>query len=197
MEQKSLWNTAIIRQALIDAFRKLDPRWMVKNPVMFVVEVGSVLTTALLIDNTIHHRVCIRIQSPDHALALVHRAVCQLRRGHGRRPRQGAGRHPAQGQGRNHRASATPLRELSKQVASGLLRAGDIIYVPAGHYIAGDGEVIEGVASVDESAITGESAPVIREAAATGLPSPAERKCCLTGSRSASPPIPAKPFWTA
>ena len=57
LEQKSLWNTAIIRQALVDAFRKLDPRWMIKNPVMFVVEVGSVLTTALLIDNTIHHRV--------------------------------------------------------------------------------------------------------------------------------------------
>src|ERR1019366_3835895 len=56
-EQKSLWNTGIMRQAFIDAFRKLDPRWMVKNPVMFVVEVGSVLTSVLLIDNTIHHRV--------------------------------------------------------------------------------------------------------------------------------------------
>ena len=56
VEQKGLWNTAIIRQALIDAFRKLDPRWMVKNPVMFVVEVGSVLTTMLLIENTMHHR---------------------------------------------------------------------------------------------------------------------------------------------
>ncbi len=51
-----------------------------------------------------------------------------------------------------------------EDVASGLLRLGDVIYVEAGHYIAGDGEVIEGVASVDESAITGESAPVIREA---------------------------------
>jgi len=56
VEKKSLWNTDIMAQALVDAFRKLDPRWMVKNPVMFVVEVGSVLTTALLIDNTIHHR---------------------------------------------------------------------------------------------------------------------------------------------
>src|SRR5215469_7307773 len=55
-KNKSLWNSQIISQALIDAFRKLDPRWMVKNPVMFVVEVGSVLTTALLIDNTLHHR---------------------------------------------------------------------------------------------------------------------------------------------
>ncbi len=53
---KGLWNGEIVAQALIDSVRKLDPRWMAKNPVMFVVEVGSVLTTALLIDNTIHHR---------------------------------------------------------------------------------------------------------------------------------------------
>jgi K+-transporting ATPase ATPase B chain len=56
LEKKSLWNTEIMGQALLDSVLKLDPRGMVKNPVMFVVEVGSVLTTALLIDNTIHHR---------------------------------------------------------------------------------------------------------------------------------------------
>ena len=56
LEKKSLWNTEIMAQALVDSFRKLDPRGMAKNPVMFVVEVGSVLTTALLIDNTINHR---------------------------------------------------------------------------------------------------------------------------------------------
>jgi len=55
-EKKSLWNTEIMGQALLDSVRKLDPRGMVKNPVMFVVEVGSVLTTALLIDDTIHNR---------------------------------------------------------------------------------------------------------------------------------------------
>ena len=56
-DKKSLWSSDIFRQASIDALRKLNPRLMVKNPVMFVVEVGSVLTTALLIDDTIHHRV--------------------------------------------------------------------------------------------------------------------------------------------
>ena len=56
LEKKSLWNTQIMAQALLDAFSKLDPRGMAKNPVMFVVEVGCVLTTALLIDNTMHHR---------------------------------------------------------------------------------------------------------------------------------------------
>ncbi len=151
-------------QALIDSVRKLDPRWMVKNPVMFVVEVGSVLTTALLIDNTVHHRAGLRLQPADHAVAVVHGAVRQLCRGHGRRPRQGPGRHAAQGQGRDHRQALHARSASFEEVASGLLRAGDVIYVEAGHYIAGDGEVIEGVASVDESAITGESAPVIREA---------------------------------
>src|SRR5580698_518882 len=56
VDKKSLWDAKIMGQALVDAFRKLDPRWMVKNPVMFVVEVGSVLTTALLIENAINHR---------------------------------------------------------------------------------------------------------------------------------------------
>jgi K+-transporting ATPase ATPase B chain len=55
-EKTSLWNTEIMGQALLDSVRKLDPRGMVKNPVMFVVEVGSVLTTALLIDDVVHHR---------------------------------------------------------------------------------------------------------------------------------------------
>ena len=55
-KKTSLWNSQIVGQAAIDSVRKLNPRWMVKNPVMFVVEVGSVLTSALLIDNTIHHR---------------------------------------------------------------------------------------------------------------------------------------------
>jgi K+-transporting ATPase ATPase B chain len=55
-EKQSLWNTEIIGTAFLDSVRKLDPRGMVKNPVMFVVEVGSVLTSALLIDNAVHHR---------------------------------------------------------------------------------------------------------------------------------------------
>ena len=163
-EQKSLWNTGIMRQALVDAFRKLDPRWMVKNPVMFVVEVGSVLTTAPA------HR------QYDSSSCRVSDSICRSRSGSGSRcclptslkrwPKGAARRRPTRFARPRAKPSpsATMRRLLSKQVASGLLRAGDVIYVPAGHYIAGDGEVIEGVASVDESAITGESAPVIREA---------------------------------
>ena len=163
LEQKSLWNTEIIGQALIDAFRKLDPRWMVKNPVMFVVEVGSVLTTALLIDNTIHHRVGFgfNLQITLWLWFTVLFANFAEAMAEGRGKAQADTLRKAKGETIAQRYNPSGALE---QVASGLLRAGDIIYVPAGHYIAGDGEVIEGVASVDESAITGESAPVIREA---------------------------------
>ena len=152
-----------MRQALIDAFRKLDPRWMVKNPVMFVVEVGSVLTSALLIDNTIHHRVGFgfNLQITLWLWFTVLFANFAEAMAEGRGKAQADTLRKAKGETIAQRYTASGALE---QVASGLLRAGDVIYVPAGHYIAGDGEVIEGVASVDESAITGESAPVIREA---------------------------------
>jgi K+-transporting ATPase ATPase B chain len=163
VEQKSLWNTDIMGQALFDAFRKLDPRWMVKNPVMFVVEIGSLLTTALLVDNTINHRVGFgfNLQITLWLWFTVLFANFAEAMAEGRGKAQADTLRKAKGETIAQRYTDSGTLE---QVASGLLRAGDIIYVPAGHYIAGDGEVIEGVASVDESAITGESAPVIREA---------------------------------
>ena len=86
-----------------DAVRKLDPRTMAKNPVMFVVEVGSVLTTILLVLDAVAGGTRHRLRAADHVLALAHRAVRQLRRGDGRRTRQGAGRHAAQGADRDRR----------------------------------------------------------------------------------------------
>ena len=91
-KSKSLWDAKIIRRALVDAVVKLDPRTMMKNPVMFVVEVGSVVTTLLLFQQETE----LRLQPADHALAVVHGAVREFRRSHGRRPRQSASRHPAQ-----------------------------------------------------------------------------------------------------
>jgi K+-transporting ATPase ATPase B chain len=163
LEKKSLWNTEIMAQALVDAFRKLDPRWMVKNPVMFVVEVGSVLTTALLIDNTIHHRpgFGFNLQITLWLWFTVLFANFAEAMAEGRGKAQADTLRKAKGETIAKRYTDDGGFE---EVISGLLRAGDVIYVEAGHYIAGDGEVIEGVASVDESAITGESAPVIREA---------------------------------
>ena len=163
LEKKSLWNTDIMAQALVDAFRKLDPRGMVKNPVMFVVEVGAVLTTALLIDNTIHHRAGFgfNLQITLWLWVTVLFANFAEAMAEGRGKAQADTLRKAKGETIANRYTADGGFE---EIASGQLRAGDLIYVEANHYIAGDGEVIEGVASVDESAITGESAPVIREA---------------------------------
>ena len=162
-EKKSLWNTDIMGQALIDSVRKLDPRGMVKNPVMFVVEVGCVLTTAILIDNTVNHRAGFgfNLQITLWLWFTVIFANFAEAMAEGRGKAQADTLRKAKGETVARRYTVT--NEL-ENVASGLLRAGDIIYVEANQYIAGDGEVIEGVASVDESAITGESAPVIREA---------------------------------
>ena len=96
-------------------------------------------------------------------MALVYGAVCEFCRGYGGGSRQGEADTLRKAKGETIARKYDDKGELH-DIPSGDLRAGDVIYIPAGHYIAGDGEVIEGVASVDESAITGESAPVIREA---------------------------------
>ena len=162
-EKQSLWNAQIIGQATIDSVRKLDPRWMVKNPVMFVVEVGSVLTSALLVVNYLHHSAefAFNLQITLWLWFTVLFANFAEAMAEGRGKAQADTLRKAKGETIAKRYMADGAFE---EVVSGALRAGDVIYVEAGKYIAGDGEVIEGVASVDESAITGESAPVIREA---------------------------------
>jgi K+-transporting ATPase ATPase B chain len=162
-EKKSLWNTEILGQALVDAMRKLNPKGMVKNPVMFVVEVGSVLTTVLLINDAIQHRpgLGFNLQITLWLWFTVLFANFAEAMAEGRGKAQADTLRKAKGETIARRYN--DANEL-EEIPSGQLRAGDVIYVEAGQYIAGDGEVIEGVASVDESAITGESAPVIREA---------------------------------
>ena len=161
--KKSLWSTDIFRQASVDALRKLNPRLMVKNPVMFVVEVGSVLTSALLIDDAIHHRAGLgfNLQITLWLWFTVLFANFAEAMAEGRGKAQADTLRKAKGETIARKYNADGSLE---DVTSSLLRAGDLIHVEAGHFIAGDGEVVEGVASVDESAITGESAPVIREA---------------------------------
>jgi len=162
-KKTSLWDSKIVTQALVDSVRKLNPRWMVKNPVMFVVEVGSVLTTVLLIDNVMHNRpgFGFNLQITLWLWFTVLFANFAEAMAEGRGKAQADTLRKAKGE-----TTAKRYKEDGsfEDVVSGQLRAGDVIYVDAGNYIAGDGEVIEGVASVDESAITGESAPVIREA---------------------------------
>jgi K+-transporting ATPase ATPase B chain len=161
-ERQNLWNPAIIRQAVIDSFRKLDPRLMVKNPVMFVVEVGSVLTSALLIQDAVRHQsIGFNLQITLWLWFTVLFANFAEAMAEGRGKAQADTLRKAKGETIAYRYKADGTLEA---VSSSQLRAGNVIMVQAGQFIAGDGEVIEGVASVDESAITGESAPVIREA---------------------------------
>jgi K+-transporting ATPase ATPase B chain len=163
MAQKlSLWNPEILGQSVVDAFRKLDPRIMMKNPVMFVVEVGSVVTTALLVDEAVHHHALgFNLQITLWLWFTVLFANFAEAIAEGRGKAQADTLRKAKGETIAYRYLDDGAFET---VSSSQLRTGDVIRVEAGQYIAGDGEVIEGVASVDESAITGESAPVIREA---------------------------------
>ncbi len=163
MAQKlSLWDPTILRQAAIDSFRKLDPRAMAKNPVMFVVEVGSVVTTALLIADAARHQpIGFNLQITIWLWFTVLFANFAEAIAEGRGKAQADTLRKAKGETIAYRYRDNGSMET---VSSSQLRSGDIIRVEAGQYIAGDGEVIEGIASVDESAITGESAPVIREA---------------------------------
>src|SRR5579875_3566230 len=162
-KRQSLWDSDILRQAFAGAFTKLGPRAMVKNPVMFVVEIGSVLTTVLLIQDIVQHRpgFSFDLQITLWLWFTVLFANFAEAMAEGRGKAQADTLRKAKGETMAYRIQKDGRTEA---VSSSQLHAGDLIKVEAGQFIAGDGEVIEGVASVDESAITGESAPVIREA---------------------------------
>src|ERR1700758_1151291 len=157
---KSIWDLKLVRGATWSSLLKLNPRNMMGNPVMFVVEIGSVITTILLILHP-HAAFGFNLQITlwlwfTVLFANFAEAMAE-------------GRGKAQAETLRRARSETMANRLSgdgkvEQVASAKLRAGDLVSVSAGELIPGDGEIIEGVASVDESAITGESAPVIREA---------------------------------
>jgi len=162
IRKKSLADTAILSRAIVDSFRKLDPRIMTKNPVMFVVEAGAVLTTIQLIWNASHHAAHFGfgLQITLWLWFTVLFANFAEAMAEGRGKAQADTLRKARAETQAHVLRSDGSTEI---VASSKLRSGDIVSVVAGDFIPGDGEVIEGVASVDESAITGESAPVIRE----------------------------------
>ena len=156
--RRNLFDPKIVRRAAVDALRKLNPRAMMKNPVMFIVEVGSVLTTLLLIARQGHFKFNLQITLWLWFTVLFANFAEAMAEGRGK----------AQADALRQAKSETTAYQLVngqiQEVPSSQLRAGDFVRVTAGQMIPGDGEVSEGVASVDESAITGESAPVIREA---------------------------------
>jgi K+-transporting ATPase ATPase B chain len=162
IRKKSLADSAILSRAILDSFRKLNPRTMVKNPVMFVVEVGAVLTTIQLAWNASHHagQFGFGLQITLWLWFTVLFANFAEAMAEGRGKAQADTLRKARAETQAHRLRSDGSIEI---VVSSKLRSGDIVVVTACEFIPGDGEVIEGVASVDESAITGESAPVIRE----------------------------------
>ncbi len=158
----SIWDPEIIRQALTGSVTKLDPRKMIKNPVMFVVEVGAVFLTvrmlAVMFTPTVVTGFELQITLWLWFTVLFANFAEAMAEGRGK----------AQADTLRRAKTETTAKLISKDgstevIGASALRLGDVVYVEAGEFIPGDGEVIEGVASIDESAITGESAPVIRE----------------------------------
>ena len=155
-----LWQ--LLPQATADALRKLDPRVLVRNPVMFVVEIGSVISTYYAVASAVSH-------GPETGFLAAIAAWLWF-------TVLFANFAEAMAEGRG-KAQANTLRQMKtetmanlvidgseiRQISAAQLKKGDVVRVTAGEVIPGDGDVIEGIASVDESAITGESAPVIRE----------------------------------
>jgi len=162
MRARPLFDPPIAKRAIVDSFRKLHPRVMLKNPVMFVVEVGAAITTVL----------CVRDLAAGASIAGFTFQITLwlwftvLFANFAEAMAEGRGKAQADTL-RKTKTETTARREQSsgrtETVAATQLRSGDIVRVEQGEIIPGDGDVIEGIASVDESAITGESAPVIRE----------------------------------
>jgi K+-transporting ATPase ATPase B chain len=156
----SLMNGPILRRAALDALIKLDPRQMARNPVMFVVEIGSVLTTFLFIrdlggENTLFAGLVALWLWFTVLFANFAEAVAE-----------GRGKAQAETLRRTRAETVAFVRRpdgTTDEVPSSKLQIGDLCVVEAGQVIPGDGDIVDGIASVDESAITGESAPVIRE----------------------------------
>ncbi len=167
--RRSLFDSKIVRRAAFDALSKLHPRVMMRNPVMFVVEIGSALTSALLISDLLGHtgHFSFNLQITLWLWFTVLFANFAEAMAEGRGKAQADALRAAKSETTAYRvikAEKDPSKVRIEEIPSAQLRLGDIVRVSAGQMIPGDGEVIEGVASVDESAITGESAPVIREA---------------------------------
>src|SRR3989440_12215122 len=158
--KRAVWEWKIVRRAIWDAFVKLNPRKMMGNPVMFVVEIGSVITTVLLFQGGPAFKFNLQITLWLWFTVVFANFAEAMAEGRGK----------AQADTLRKARSETIANRLTgsnglvEKVPSSKLRAGDLVSVSAGEFIPSDGEIIEGVASVDESAITGESAPVIREA---------------------------------
>ena len=179
-KQRAIWEWKIVRRAAVDSLLKLNPRKMMGNPVMFVVEIGSVITTVLLLKGGPGFKFNLQITLWLWFTVLFANFAEAMAEGRGKAQADTL---------RKARSETIANRLLAdgkvEQVPSSKLHAGDMVLVSAGQLVPSDGEILEGVASVDESAITGESAPVIREAGG-------DRSAVTGGTRVLSDQIKAK-----
>jgi len=162
-QPRSLLDRSILQRAAVDSVTKLDPRHMVRNPVMFIVELGSVLVTILFIRDlgsaSTQENVFAGLVAAWLWFTVLFATFAEaIAEGRGKAQAEELRKTRAETIAHRRRADGS-----LEDVASSALRVGDEMVVSAGEVIPADGEVIEGIASVDESAITGESAPVIRE----------------------------------
>src|SRR6202047_5175936 len=182
--KKSLWTSGIIGVAVKDSFVKLNPRTLMKNPVMFVVEAGSVVTSVELVNDLLRHHgnFGFELQITVWLWFTVLFANFAEAMAEGRGKAQADTLRKARAETMAKRVRADGSLEEN---AGSKLRTGDLVVTSACEFITGDGEVVVGVASVDESAITGESAPVIRE-------SGGDRSAVTGGTRVLSDQITVK-----
>jgi K+-transporting ATPase ATPase B chain len=160
---KSIFDPTIVAGASVDALRKLNPRTMMRNPVMFIVWVGSLVTTAMFIrdfgDNDTQQNVFAGLVAAWLWFTVLFANFAEAMA-------EGRGKAQAETLRKTRAETTARVRQPDgaiTEMPSSQLELGDICVVSAGELIPGDGEIIEGIATVDESAITGESAPVIRE----------------------------------
>ena len=163
----SLFDRAILRQAVADSFKKLDPRAQLKNPVMFVTLIGALLTFEQLFTSKEPFGYVLQVALWLLFTVLFANFAEAVAEGRGKAQADTLKRARTQTQGRRLRDG----RE--EKVPASDLRKGDVVVCETGDDIPADGDVIDGIASVDESAITGESAPVVRESGGD--------RCAVTG----------------
>ena len=164
-QNKKLLTPEILKQALIGSVKKLDPRYMIKNPVMFVVEIGFFITLLLTIVPGLFGEGDTGLRTYNLIVSIV-LLVTVLFANFAESVAEGRGKAQAASLKKTQKDTEAHLLDQDGNetiVSSSELKKGDVVMVVAGEVIPGDGEVIEGIASVDESAITGESAPVVRE----------------------------------
>src|SRR5260370_4674197 len=183
-KSKLLGDRKIVARAVLDSLTKLHPRTMIKNPVMFVVEVGAVWTTMELVKDSRQHDgqfgFGLQIRLWLWFTVLFANFAEAMAEGRGKAQADTLRKARAETEARRLRPDGS-----TEVIASSKLRSGDVVIVAACEFIPGDGEVIEGVASVDESAVTGGSAPVILE-------SGGDRSAVTGGTRVLSDEIKVK-----